>query len=89
MGVRQPLVEISWATKVDIFIQPTVQKEVFTTLRRSTKKRWSVIPSDYTVYLQESKYKTRCKNELQIFQKTWVIKNLIYSLMPWKMRWIL
>jgi len=63
------------------------QENVDATLRRSTRVRKSVIPSDYNI----------CKNLTMIFAlkmilkffiKPWVVKSQIYGMMPWRIGWI-
>ncbi|CAL9133113.1 unnamed protein product, partial [Musa textilis] len=51
-------------------VKPQVpQGNIGTTLRRSTRNKRSAIPSDYVVYLQESDYNIRAKNDPETFSQ--------------------
>ena len=47
----------------------TSQEDDGTTLRRSTRTKRSSIPGDYVVYLQESDYNIRAKNDPESFSQ--------------------
>ena len=51
-------------------VEPHIsQEDDGATLRRSTRPKRSVIPSDYVVYLQESDYNIRAKNDPESFSQ--------------------
>ncbi|RVX03485.1 Retrovirus-related Pol polyprotein from transposon TNT 1-94 [Vitis vinifera] len=53
----------------EIVEQHHPQENVDSTLRRSTRLRKTIIPSDYVVYLQESDYDIGAENDLETFHK--------------------
>jgi len=57
------------------------QENVDVALKRSTRVRKSVIPSDYIVYFQESDYNIRVENDLETFDLSMSYKesNLWYN----------
>ena len=50
-------------------VQPAPQENIDATLRRSTRTRKSVLPSDYVVYLQESDYNIGAVNDPETFSQ--------------------
>ena len=51
-------------------------ENIDSTLKRSTIERKSTIPSDYIVYLQESDYNIKAKNNPETFSQAMSCKNL-------------
>ncbi|KAL0403765.1 UNVERIFIED_CONTAM: putative mitochondrial protein [Sesamum radiatum] len=67
--------------------QQAPPENVDATLRRSTRIKRSAIPSDYMVYLQESEFNVRAKNDPEIFSQAMISResNLWYDAMKEEM----
>ena len=79
-GDKQPIIEVPQIANdnpIDQVVQdlPEIveqhhpQENVDSTLRRSTRLRKTIIPSDYVVYLQESDYDIGAENDLETFSQ--------------------
>jgi len=89
MGVRQPMIETPQTIENDPIDQVVDEeqqvphKDHEATLRRYTRVKKSTIPNDYVVYLQESDYNIRARNDPKSFSQAMRSKesNLWYNAM--------